>query len=154
MNNLTFGNNDWGYYETICGGAGAGPDFDGASAVHVHMTNTRITDPEVMEHRYPVVVRSFTVREGSGGDGAHRGGDGVIREIEFREAVDVSMLTERRTRSPYGLRGGEDGARGVNTYIPTDGEPQTLEGHCSIKANPGDAIRIESPGGGGFGAPS
>lgn len=154
MNNLTFGNESWGYYETICGGTGAGPDFDGTSAVHSHMTNTRITDPEVMEHRYPVVVRSFTVREGSGGAGARRGGDGIVREIEFREPVEVSMISERRTRSPYGLKGGASGAPGQNTFIGAEGESQTLEGHFTLTAKPGDAIRIESPGGGGYGSGS
>ncbi|TDI62706.1 MAG: 5-oxoprolinase, partial [Alphaproteobacteria bacterium] len=107
MNNLTFGTEEWGYYETICGGSGAGPSFDGASAVHTHMTNTRITDPEVLERRYPVLLREFSIRRGSGGRGKHRGGDGITRAIEFLEAMSAGILSERRVTAPYGLNGGE-----------------------------------------------
>src|SRR5262249_42164899 len=116
MNNLTFGNARFGYYETIGGGAGAGPGFDGASGVHTHMTNTRITDPEVLESRFPVRVIEFSLRAGSGGAGKWRGGDGLVRELEFLEPMHVSILSERRTRAPFGLAGGGPGATGHNTH--------------------------------------
>jgi len=151
MNNLTFGTPDWGYYETICGGTGAGPDFHGANAVHCHMTNTRITDPEVFERRYPVVLREFTLRQGSGGAGAHTGGEGVRRAIEFLEPVEVSMLSERRATAPYGLKGGQPGAPGRNILQRANGETIELDGHFAIHANPGDILIIETPGGGGYG---
>ena len=107
MNNLLFGDGTFGYYETICGGAGATSDSDGADAVHTHMTNTRLTDPEVLERRYPVRVRSFTIRRGSGGAGARRGGDGVVRRLEFLQPLEVSILSQRRgPYAPYGLAGG------------------------------------------------
>ncbi len=147
MNNLTFGNARFGYYETICGGAGAGIDFDGASGVHTHMTNTRITDPEVLEARFPVRLRCFRVRHGSGGAGRQRGGDGIVREIEALQPLTFSILSERRTRSPFGLAGGSPGARGHN-YLNGIEQP----GRCTFDANPGDIIRIETPGGGGYGA--
>ncbi|MBI2424314.1 MAG: hydantoinase B/oxoprolinase family protein [Candidatus Hydrogenedentes bacterium] len=150
MNNFTFGNAHFGYYETICGGAGAGDGFHGASGVHVHMTNTRITDPEVLEHRYPVRVRQFALRRGSGGQGRWHGGDGAVREIEFLEAMTVSLLTERRSRAPYGMAGGGDGKCGVNTLI-RGGVETPLGGHATVAVAPGDCIRIETPGGGGYG---
>jgi 5-oxoprolinase (ATP-hydrolysing) len=117
MNNLLIGNERFGYYETICGGAGAGPTFDGAGAVHTNMTNTRLTDPEVLESRYPLRLIRFQIRSGSGGAGKHRGGDGVIREIEFLEPLEVSIISQRRSRAPYGLLGGEPGAAGRNTLL-------------------------------------
>lgn len=107
----------FGYYETIAGGSGAGPDWDGTSGVHTHMTNTRITDSEVFERRYPVLLREFSIREGSGGNGQHRGGDGVVRDIEFRIPVQVSILSERRVYHPYGLAGGDDAACGLNIWV-------------------------------------
>lgn len=107
----------FGYYETIAGGSGAGPDWDGTSGVHTHMTNTRITDSEVFERRYPVILREFSIRKGSGGKGQHRGGDGVVRDIEFRIPVQVSILSERRVYHPYGLAGGEDAACGLNVWV-------------------------------------
>lgn len=107
----------FGYYETIAGGSGAGPDWDGTSGVHTHMTNTRITDSEVFERRYPVILREFSIRQGSGGNGQHRGGDGVVRDIEFRIPVQVSILSERRVYHPYGLAGGEDAACGLNVWV-------------------------------------
>lgn len=107
----------FGYYETIAGGSGAGPDWDGTSGVHTHMTNTRITDSEVFERRYPVLLREFSIRKGSGGNGQHRGGDGVVRDIEFRIPVQVSILSERRVYHPYGLAGGEDAACGLNIWV-------------------------------------
>ncbi len=149
MNNLTFGNDDFGYYETIAGGAGAGPGFDGASAVHTHMTNTRITDPEVLESRFPVRLREFSIRRGSGGDGEYRGGDGVIRELEFLEDMRVSLLTERRTRRPFGLRGGEAAQAGVNSLNNVE-----KPGKAALDVSAGDVLRIETPGGGGYGPPS
>jgi 5-oxoprolinase (ATP-hydrolysing) len=146
MNNVTFGDATFGYYETLGGGAGAGPDFSGASAVHTHMTNTRITDAEVLEARFPVRVVEFSVRRGSGGPGAHRGGDGLVRELEFERAVDVSILSERRSLRPFGLAGGDSGAIGVNSWNGRD-----IGGKAEFRANPGDRLRIETPGGGGYG---
>ena len=115
MNNLTFGNARHQYYETICGGAGAGANFDGQSAVHTHMTNSRLTDPEVLEARYPVLLEEFSIRQGSGGAGAHSGGDGVVRRIRFREAMSAAILSTRRETEPFGLAGGGAGAKGVNS---------------------------------------
>lgn len=150
MNNFNFGNERFSYYETICGGSGAGPGFDGADAVHQHMTNTRITDPEVMEHRYPVVVEAFAIRSGSGGAGQWRGGNGVIRSIEFREPMDVTLLTERRETQPYGLNGGEPGAAGKNV-LTRDGTTKRLNGHAAVRVGVGDILTILTPGGGGYG---
>ncbi len=149
MNNLTFGDATFGYYETICGGAGAGPDFDGASAVHTHMTNTRITDPEILERRFPVRLLEFSVRRGTGGAGRQRGGDGVIREFEFTRALDVSLLSERREREPFGLEGGSAGAKGKATL-----SGKLMPGKFAVRVSPGDRLRIETPGGGGFGKAS
>ncbi|MBW2415556.1 MAG: hydantoinase B/oxoprolinase family protein, partial [Deltaproteobacteria bacterium] len=149
MNNLTFGDEGFGYYETIGGGAGAGPDFDGASGVHTHMTNTRITDPEVLEARFPVRLLEFSLRAGSGGAGRQRGGDGLVREIEFLSPMKVSLLSERRERAPHGLAGGSAGLRGRNLL---DGED--LGGKASFDVRPGARLRIETPGGGGFGGTS
>jgi 5-oxoprolinase (ATP-hydrolysing) len=151
MNNLTFGNARHQYYETICGGAGAGRDFDGASAVHTHMTNSRLTDPEILEARYPVLVEDFAIRHDSGGDGAHKGGDGVIRHIKFREAMNVAILSTRRRTFPFGLNGGGAGAKGNNVLVCMDGERVALHGCDEVEAVAGDAIIIETPGGGGFG---
>jgi 5-oxoprolinase (ATP-hydrolysing) len=146
MNNLTFGNERFGYYETIGGGAGAGPGFDGASGVHTHMTNTRITDPEVLEARFPVRLRCFGIRRGSGGVGRWCGGDGLVREIEFLEPMRVSILSQRRTRAPFGLAGGAAGLPGRCSH---DG--RELPGACSLDVGAGEAVRIETPGGGGYG---
>jgi len=148
MNNLTFGNAQFGYYETIGGGAGAGDGFAGASGVHTHMTNTRITDPEVLESRFPVRLVEFALRPGSGGAGRFRGGDGLVRELEFLEPMRVSILSERRTRAPFGLNGGASGARGRNTHAGRD-----VGGKSSFDVAAGERVRIETPGGGGFGAP-
>jgi 5-oxoprolinase (ATP-hydrolysing) len=153
MNNLAFGNARFGYYETIGGGAGAGPDFDGASAVHTHMTNTRLTDPEVLEDRYPARLRRFAIRYGSGGVGRRRGGDGIIREIEFLEPVEVSLLTQRRTRPPYGLAGGQSGQCGRNVLLRGDGSCGELGPLATAMAAAGDVLLIETPGGGGWGSP-
>jgi len=156
MNNLTFGDGQFGYYETIAGGAGAGPTWHGKSGVHTHMTNTRITDPEVLEQRYPVLLRQFRLREGSGGEGAFRGGDGVVREIEFlKDNVTIGILSERRAFQPYGMAGGANGARGKNTIIMPDGRQINFGGKNSITVTEaGTRVRILTPGGGGYGSPS
>ncbi|XP_062900752.1 5-oxoprolinase [Mobula hypostoma] len=153
MNNITFGNERVGYYETVAGGSGAGPGWDGRGGVHTHMTNTRITDPEILEKRYPVVLRRFELKPGSGGRGRHCGGDGVIRELLFRENVILSVLTERRAFQPYGLDGGEPGARGLNLLIRQDGRTINLGAKTSITIGPGDTFQLHTPGGGGWGSP-
>lgn len=153
MNNLTFGNERFGYYETICGGSGAGSGWDGADAVHTHMTNTRLTDPEVFEAQYPVRLRRFEIRHGSGGQGQFRGGDGVIREIEFLEPVELSMLSQRRTCSPWGAAGGEDALPGKNLLRRAGGTGYTEMPGCFTEGAPaGSILRVETPGGGGWGA--
>lgn len=154
MNNLTFGDDTFGYYETICGGSGATADADGADAVHTHMTNTRLTDPEVIERRYPVRLHEFSIRRGSGGAGHHRGGDGIIRRIEFLKPLSVSLLTERRGDfAPFGLDGGEQGSTGRNylTASSADAEKE-LPGKVQRDVSAGDVLTIETPGGGGFGS--
>jgi 5-oxoprolinase (ATP-hydrolysing) len=151
MNNLTFGNTDHQYYETICGGAGAGAHFGGASAVHTHMTNSRLTDPEVLETRYPVLLEEFAIRGGSGGPGNHHGGDGVLRRIRFREPMNAAILSTRRETEAFGLNGGEAGLPGANMIIRADGETIALRGRDEIAVNAGDQILIATPGGGGFG---
>ena len=151
MNNLTFGNARHQYYETICGGAGAGADFDGQSAVHTHMTNSRLTDPEVLETRFPVLLEEFSIREDSGGTGKHKGGDGVLRRIRFREAMTAAILSTRRETAPFGLAGGADAAPGANLLIRASGEAVSLRGADEISVEPGDQIIIATPGGGGFG---
>uniref|UniRef100_A0A2K5QXQ4 5-oxoprolinase, ATP-hydrolysing n=1 Tax=Cebus imitator TaxID=2715852 RepID=A0A2K5QXQ4_CEBIM len=153
MNNVTLGNAHMGYYETVAGGAGAGPSWHGRSGVHSHMTNTRITDPEILESRYPVVLRRFELRRGSGGRGRFRGGDGVIRELLFREEALLSVLTERRAFRPYGLHGGEPGARGLNLLIRRNGRTVNLGGKTSVTVYPGDVFCLHTPGGGGYGDP-
>ncbi|GJQ08613.1 hypothetical protein GpartN1_g404.t1 [Galdieria partita] len=151
MNNFTFGNETVGYYETIAGGAGAGPSWNGTSGVHTHMTNTRITDAEVLESRYPVLLGKFLLRENSGGQGKYRGGDGVIREVQFLVPMTASILSERRVFAPWGSAGGKDGLRGENYLIRKNNQVIYLGGKNSVPMNPGDAIRILTPGGGGFG---
>jgi 5-oxoprolinase (ATP-hydrolysing) len=153
MNNFTFGNERHQYYETICGGAGAGPDFDGTSAVHTHMTNSRLTDPEILEWRFPVLLESFEVREGSGGVGSHHGGDGVRRRVRFLKDMDVMILANHRSIPPYGLAGGADGATGRNWLERADGSRVEMSGTDRTRAKPGDTFVIETPGGGGFGTP-
>ncbi|RPA79651.1 5-oxoprolinase [Ascobolus immersus RN42] len=170
-NNLTFGyggNQEgkghvkgFGYYETIAGGSGAGPSWEGSSGVHTHMTNTRITDAEVFERRYPVILREFSIREGSGGDGMHKGGDGVIRDIEFRIPVQVSILSERRVYRPYGMAGGNAAKCGMNLWkrkvVSHDGKVDertiNLGGKNTASMQPGERIIIQTPGGGGYGKP-
>jgi 5-oxoprolinase (ATP-hydrolysing) len=152
MNNVTFGNERHQYYETICGGSGAGRGFDGRSAVHTHMTNSRLTDPEVLEDRFPVLVEEFAVRRGSGGAGAHSGGDGARRRIRFNEAMTAAILSTRRETDPFGLEGGAPGARGLCTLVRASGERVALKGRDETAVAPGDALEIETPGGGGFGS--
>lgn len=146
MNNFLFGNEEFGYYETICGGTGAGNGYDGAAAIHSHMTNTAITDPEILEDRYPVRLHQFSIREGSGGAGKWNGGEGVVREIEFLEPLQVSLLTQHRVEAPFGCAGGTPGKCGLQTL---NGEE--LAGSARFEARRGDRLIIETPGGGGFG---
>ena len=153
MNNVTFGNERYQYYETICGGSGAGPDFGGASAVHTHMTNSRLTDPEVLELRFPVLLREFGLRPGSGGAGRHRGGDGAVRSIEFLEPMQLAVLSNRRSTAPFGLAGGEDAAPGRARVERSDGGATELGARDRTRVGPGDRFVIETPGGGGYGAP-
>jgi 5-oxoprolinase (ATP-hydrolysing) len=151
MNNVLWGAAGFGYYETVCGGAGAGPGWDGESAVHVHMTNTRITDPEVVEHRYPVRVERFGVRAGSGGAGARRGGDGAVRELTFLAPMSLSVLTQHRAEGPYGLEGGQSGAPGRQRVFRASGETVELGSVDGMEVEPGDRLLLETPGGGGWG---
>jgi 5-oxoprolinase (ATP-hydrolysing) len=153
MNNFTFGDATRQYYETICGGAGAGPSHDGASAVQTHMTNSRITDPEILESRFPVLVEAFGVRRGSGGPGHTHGGDGVFRRIVFREPLTAVILSNRRHVPPFGMNGGHPGALGRNQVQRVDGLAQALGSTAVVLMAPGDAFVIETPGGGGFGPP-
>jgi 5-oxoprolinase (ATP-hydrolysing) len=152
MNNLTFGSDRHQYYETICGGSGAGPDFDGTDAVHTHMTNSRLTDPEVLEWRFPVLVEAFAIRPDSGGAGRHRGGHGIRRALRFREAMTASILSSHRTVAPFGLAGGQPGAKGRNRVQRADGTGEDLGSQASVQVQPGDVLIIETPGGGGYGA--
>jgi 5-oxoprolinase (ATP-hydrolysing) len=151
MNNFTFGNARHQYYETICGGSGAGPDFDGTDAIHTHMTNSRLTDPEVLEWRFPVLLESFARRRGSGGAGRHRGGDGVVRRIRFREAMTAAILSGHRRIPPYGLAGGASGAVGRNWIERADGSREEFGGTKALEVGVGDVFVIETPGGGGYG---
>ncbi len=152
MNNLLFGDDQFGYYETICGGSGATAAAAGADAVHTHMTNTRLTDPEVFEQRYPVRLWRFAVRAGSGGRGRHPGGDGVVREIEFLRDLSVSILSQRRGPfAPYGCQGGGDGALGINTLIRREGSAERLGSLAQFAVQAGDRLVLETPGGGGWG---
>jgi 5-oxoprolinase (ATP-hydrolysing) len=151
MNNFTFGNNEVQYYETICGGAGAGPGFDGCDAVHTHMTNSRMTDPEVFEQNLPVIVRSFAIRGDSGGAGRWRGGHGTVRKLEFLQPVEAAILSNHRRVAPFGLEGGANGKTGRNAVIRRDGKTESLSGTVTIDLDAGDVVVIETPGGGGFG---
>ncbi|HRD29472.1 MAG TPA: hydantoinase B/oxoprolinase family protein, partial [Caulobacter sp.] len=153
MNNFTFGDEDRQYYETICGGAGATAGRDGTSAVHSHMTNSRLTDPEILERRFPVRVESFAVRPDSGGAGARRGGDGAIRRVRFLAPMEAALLSSRRSHSPQGICGGGPALPGRQRLITTDGAVRELTGCFSISVRPGDVVEIETPGGGGFGPP-
>ncbi len=151
MNNFTFGNDRHQYYETIAGGAGAGPDFDGADVVQTHMTNSRLTDPEILETRFPVLLEEFSVRTGSGGQGRHRGGHGALRRIRFLEDMTAGILSNRRIVPPFGLDGGSPGALGRNSVARADGSIEPLGPTATVQLRAGDALVIETPGGGGFG---
>ncbi|XP_070575126.1 5-oxoprolinase-like isoform X2 [Ptychodera flava] len=151
MNVTTFGAHDLGYCETVAGGAGAGPTWDGRSGVHSNMTNTRITDPEILERRYPVVLRRFELNAGTGGNGLYRGGNGVIREMLFRRPLTLSILSERRAFRPYGMKGGEPGKAGKNYLIYNDGRVVNLGGKTSVDVQAGDVFQLQTPGGGGYG---
>ncbi len=153
MNNLSFGDDRYQYYETIGGGAGAGPDFPGASGVHSHMTNSRITDPEILEERYPVLVREFALRRGSGGAGAQPGGDGLVRAIEFLEPMHAAIVANHRSAGPPGLAGGESGKAGLNMIVRSDDGVEYLPAIAEADLGTGDLLVIATPGGGGFGKP-
>ena len=140
-------------YETICGGTGAGPDHPGTSGVHSHMTNTRMTDPEVVEWRFPVRVESFALRQDSGGQGKFSGGNGVVRQLRFLEPMTATILSSHRETEPYGLNGGLAGACGENSIVTKDGATRILKGNDEVQVEAGDMIIIKTPGGGGFGAP-
>jgi len=151
MNNLTFGNDRYQYYETICSGAPAGPGFNGASAVHTHMTNSRLTDPEVLESRFPVVLEDFHVRRGSGGKGRWTAGDGTRRTLRFREAMDLAILSGHRRVPNFGVDGGSQGELGRNFVRSSNGKLEKLEGCDQTKLEAGEAVIIETPTGGGWG---
>ncbi|MCK5168041.1 MAG: hydantoinase B/oxoprolinase family protein, partial [Rhodospirillaceae bacterium] len=151
MNNFTFGNEIHQYYETICGGSGAGDGFDGTDAVHSHMTNSRLTDPEVLEWRFPVFVEQFCIRKGSGGKGLSSGGDGVIRKIRFREHMTASILSGHRRVAPYGMAGGDPGKVGKNYVERADGTIEDLDSTDKTEMKKDDIFVIETPGGGGYG---
>jgi 5-oxoprolinase (ATP-hydrolysing) len=151
MNNFTFGNDKHQYYETICGGSGAGPNFPGTSAVHTHMTNSRLTDPEILEWRFPVLLESFAIRSNSGGQGRYPGGNGVVRRIRFQEALTASILSGHRRIPPYGMAGGLPGQPGKNWIQRVDGTQEDLAATASVDMQPGDVFVIETPGGGGYG---
>jgi 5-oxoprolinase (ATP-hydrolysing) len=153
MNNFTFGNDKVQYYETICGGAGAGPGFHGCDAVHTHMTNSRMTDPEVFEQNFPVIVESFAIRQDSGGAGKWHGGNGTVRKVRLTEPVQAAILSNHRRIAPFGIAGGDAAKAGINRIIRADGSEETLSGTATVQLSDGDTFVIETPGGGGFGEP-
>ncbi len=151
MNNFIWGNDEHQYYETICGGTGAGNDHDGIDAVHSHMTNSRLTDPEVLEWRFPVILQSFEIRTGSGGKGQYHGGNGVIRKVKFLENMTANIISSHRQIPPYGLAGGGPGRVGNNRVEHVDGSVTQLSGTDQIELKQADVFVIETPGGGGYG---
>ena len=154
MNNFLFGNDEYQYYETICGGSGAGATFNGTDALQTHMTNSRLTDPEVLELRFPVLLEAFAIRQGSGGRGKYVGGNGVRRRIRFMTDMVAVILANRRKKPPYGVKGGQPGSVGANWVERSDGTTVTLEATGQCNMHPGDVFVIETPGGGGYGPPS
>ncbi|MCB1815448.1 MAG: hydantoinase B/oxoprolinase family protein, partial [Candidatus Competibacteraceae bacterium] len=152
MNNFIWGDAHYQYYETICGGAGATANADGCSAVHTHMTNSRLTDPEVLEWRFPVILEAFRIRRGSGGKGQYCGGDGVVRRVRFLAAMTANVISGHRVVPPYGMQGGEPGQVGRNYVVRRDGRLIDLGTKGQIDVEPGDIFVIETPGGGGYGA--
>ena len=153
MNNFTFGDARWQYYETVAGGSGAGPGFEGTAAVQTHMTNSRLTDPEVLEWRFPVLVEGFAIRRGSGGPGRWRGGDGTVRRIRFLEPMTAAILSSHRRVPPPGAQGGRAGEVGRNWIERADGSITELSGTDQAEMKPGDVFVISTPSGGGFGTP-
>jgi 5-oxoprolinase (ATP-hydrolysing) len=151
MNNFVWGNDRFQNYETICGGTGAGPGFNGTDAVHSHMTNTRMTDPEVLEKRFPVQVEEFSIRRGSGGLGKYNGGDGIVRKLKFLEPVTVTTLSSHRDTAPFGKEGGSDGFVGENSIIRADGSSEKLKGNDECQLDVGGVFEMKTPGGGGWG---
>jgi N-methylhydantoinase B len=157
MNNLTIGGMDprtaepFAYYETIAGGMGARPDRPGVSGVHCHMTNSLNTPAEALEFAYPLRVRKYALRAGTGGSGKHAGGDGIVREIEVLADSEVTLLADRRSRGPYGLQGGGDGSPGQTTVLRLDGSEEAIAGKANVRLRAGERVRVESPGGGGWG---
>jgi 5-oxoprolinase (ATP-hydrolysing) len=151
MNNFTFGNQNYQYYETICGGSGAGINYHGTDAVHTHMTNSRLTDPEVLEWRYPVLLQEFMIRENSGGLGQFKGGNGMIRKVQFLEPMTAGILSEHRIIPPFGLNGGQPGLVGKNYVIRNDKTVEELDSTATVEMNINDIFVIETPGGGGYG---
>lgn len=155
MNNVTFGSSSVQYYETVGGGSGAGDGFEGADAVHTHMTNSRLTDPEVLEHRYPVMLEKFAIRRGSGGWGKYFGGNGIDRRIKFHEPMSVSILANRRKVPPYGMAGGGTGAVGKTWVVrASDGTEDTMSSCDKRNVDAGDIFVLQTPGGGGYGTPN
>jgi 5-oxoprolinase (ATP-hydrolysing) len=154
MNNFTFGNERFQYYETVAGGSGAGPGFDGADVVQTHMTNSRLTDPEVLEWRFPVRLESFEIRHGSGGRGRWRGGHGAVRKVRFLEPMTAAILSGHRLVRPHGMTGGGDGEPGRNYVLRSDGSRTELGPFDQTEMAAGDVFVIETPGGGGYGAPA
>jgi N-methylhydantoinase B len=152
MNNFTFGDAQYQYYETICGGSGAGDGFAGTAAVQTHMTNSRLTDPEILETRYPVMVESFGLRPNSGGQGKYPGGDGVVRKIRFLAPMTANILSDHRSVPPFGLAGGAPGQVGENSINRANGTAEALGSTATVKMQPGDVFVIATPGGGGYGS--
>jgi 5-oxoprolinase (ATP-hydrolysing) len=151
MNNFTFGDEEFQYYETICGGSGAGNAFDGTDAVQTHMTNSRITDPEVLEWRFPVRLEEFSIRKDSGGEGAHNGGCGVVRKIRFLRPMKAAIISSHRKFPPKGLNGGEDGKSGHNYVVRAGGDVEKLDGRALVEMEAGELFVVKTPGAGGFG---
>ncbi|EPX78260.1 5-oxoprolinase (ATP-hydrolyzing) [Litoreibacter arenae DSM 19593] len=152
MNDFVYGSDTFQNYETICSGTGAGDQFDGTGAVHSHMTNTRMTDPEALETRIPVRVDEFSIRQGSGGQGRFKGGNGIVRKLRFLEPMTVTVLTSHRKTPPHGAAGGERGKTGENSVIRSTGETEALEGNDIAEMNLGDVFVMKIPGGGGYGS--